>query len=217
MTDLEHSTQERARQIAAQADDVRRQTQCLVVDALKSGKESIGHLPSIAMRVFDGAWRGVEEVTDEKRADVLRDVIDGLSDGMSQGAHAVKLTIEEAKSRGESFTEDEIKSAAEDLRALESMFVERIEVLAKSSATETSQQAGDLVSHARNALSSIQPDIASAITAVEQHPVGLVKETASVAVGVSRRAAGSLLQGIAGVLESFGDAVDGGRPGSGDK
>ena len=74
-----------------------------------------------------------------------------------QGAHAVKLTIEEAKSRGESFTEDEIKSAAEDLRALESMFVERIEVLAKSSATETSQQAGDLVSHARNALSSIQP------------------------------------------------------------
>ena len=65
MTDLEHSTQERARQIAAQADDVRRKTQCLVVDALKSGKESIGRLPSIAMRVFDGAWRGVKEVTDE--------------------------------------------------------------------------------------------------------------------------------------------------------
>jgi len=207
----EQETEEKAERIAAEAKDVRERTRDLVVDVLRSGKDSIGRLPSAAGRVLEGAWRGVENVAEERRADVFRDVIDGLSDGLSRGAHAVKLTVEEAKSRGQSYAKDEIKGTVQDLRTLESIFVERIETLVKSSASTTSEQARDLVSHARRAASGMRPEIKSAIEAAERHPFGLAKETASVAAGASRRAAGSLLQGIAGVLEGLGDLIGGDR------
>ncbi len=213
MNTQEQETERKAEHIAAEANEVRRRTRDLVVDVLRSGKDSAGRLAGTAQRVLEGAWRGVESVAEERRADVFRDVIDGLSEGLSRGAYAVKLTVEEASGRGQSYAEDEIKGAAQDLRTLESMFVERIEALVRSSANTTSQQARDLVDHARNAVSGIRPEIKSAIEAAEKHPLGLAKETASVATGVSRRVAGSLLQGIADVLENLGDAVGGDRKG----
>lgn len=206
----EQETRRKAEHIAAEANEVRRRTRDLVIDALRSGKDSAGRLTDTAQRVLEGAWRGVENIAEEKRADVFRDVIDGLSEALSRGAYAVKLTVEEAGGRGQSYLEDEIKGATQDLRTLESIFVERIEALVRSSANTTSQQTSDLINHARNAVSGIRPQIESAIEAAEKHPLGLAKETASVASGVSRRAAGSLLQGIAGVLGDLGDTVGGG-------
>jgi|GEM_PF-3533590 len=207
----EQETERKAEQIAAEAKDVRERTRVLVVDTLKNGAETVSRLPNAAGKVLDGAWRGVERVADEKQADVLREVIDGISEGLSQGANAVKYTLEEAKSRGQTYTEEEIKGTAQDLRALESMFVERIEKLVKSSAGTSADQARDLLGHARRAATDMMPEIKAAIETAEQQPLDLAREAASVAAGASRLATGSLLKGIAGVIDGLGGAVSGDR------
>ncbi len=212
MTDKDESTQQpevTAEQIAAEVKDVRARTRTLVVDLVRHGTEPISRLPETAGRILDGAIKGVANVAEEKKADVLGEVIDGLADGFTRGANAMRFTFEEAKSRGQAYTQDEIKTAMEDLQTLESMFVERVEQLVKSGLITSADQSRDLLEHAKRAAGGMRPEIESAIKAARNHPINLVKESASVATGVSRRAVGSLLQAIGGVLDGAGEVIGG--------
>lgn len=201
----------RAREIAADAKDVRTRTRNLVVDVLKSGGDAAGRFPKAVERIAEGAREGLKDVAAERHADVLREVMDGLGDGLSHGASAMKLTLEEARDRGQKFTSEEVRGAVDDLKALESLLVERVSRLVESGAKVSTEQAGDLMTHARRAASGMRPAISSAIEAAEKDPVGLAKDTASVAAGASRRAMGSLFQAVAGVLDGVGEAIGGKR------
>lgn len=209
--DTSADTTTKAERIASEGDDVRARTRDLVVDSIRHGAEAAGRLPDAAAKVLDGAWKGLRNVADEKRASVFSEVLDGLTDGLSKGAHALKLTVQEARGHGRTYAEDEVKGAVHDLRTLETMLVERVEKLVSTSAKTTANETKTLLSHAQRAASSMRPEIESAIKAAEEHPIGLVKETASVVTGATRRATGTLLQGIAGVLDGLGESVRGGK------
>lgn len=199
----------RAREIASDAKDVRTRTKDLVVDVLKSGSDAAGRFPEAVERVAEGAREGLKDVADERQAEVLREVMDGLSDGLGRGAEAVKLSLEEARDRGQKFTDEELRGTVEDLRALEELLVERITKLVKSGARVSGEQAKDLLTHAQRAGKGMRPAIGSAIEAAEKNPIGLAKDTASVAAGASRRAVGSLFQAVAGVLDGVGETISG--------
>jgi hypothetical protein len=201
----------RAREIAADARDVRARTRELVLDVIKSGSQAVGRFPAAVDRVIEGAREGLNEVADERRAEVLREVMDGLSDGLGRGASAVKLSLEEARGRGQNFAADEVRATVADLKAIESLLVERLTRLVKNSAAVSGEQARDLLVHAQRAAQGMRPAIASAIEAAEKNPVTLAKDTASVAAGAGRRAVGSLFQAVAGVLDGVGEAIGGKR------
>lgn len=207
MKDVE--VQARAKKIASDAKDVREQTRDLVVDVIRHGGDTLGRFPKAVNRVVDGAREGLDTVVEDRQADVLRDVMDGVSDGLSKGANAVKYTFEEASERGQDFAKDEIVGTIKDLRALESLFVERMGKLVKSSVKLPIEQSKDLLSHAQRSADGIRPAIGSAIEAAEKNPVGLVKETTSVAVGTTRKVTGSLFQAVAGVIDGVGGAIGG--------
>jgi len=199
----------RAREIASDAKDVRNRTRNLVVDVLKSGSDAVGRFPEAVERVAEGAREGLKDVAEERHAEVLREVMDGMSDGLGRGAEAVKLTLEEARDRGQKFTTEELRGTVEDLRALEQLLVERITKLVKTGAKVSGEQAKDLLTHAQRAGQGMRPAIGSAIEAAEKNPIGLAKDTASVAAGASRRAVGSLFQAVAGVLDGVGETISG--------
>ena len=204
-----NEVQERAKKIASDAKDVREQTRELVMDVIRHGGDTLGQFPKAVNRVVDGAREGLDSVVEERQADVLRDVMDGVSDGLSKGANAVKYTLEEANDRGRGFAKDEILGTISDLHALESLFVERMGKLVKSSVKLPIEQSKDLLNHAQRTVEGVRPAIGSAIEAAEKNPVALTKDTASVAVGASRWVAGSLFQAVAGVLDGVGDAIGG--------
>ncbi len=199
----------RAEDIVRDAQDVRAKTRDLVVDVLRSGGDAVGRFPQAVERILAGAHAGVDRVAQERQADVLRDVVDGLTEGLAKGAEAVKLTAEEAQTRGQQFASDEIKGTISDMRTLEQLLVDRIGGMIKSGVSLTATQASDLISHTKRASQGMQPAISSAIEAAEADPLKLAKDTASVAAGVSRRAVGSLFQAVGGVLDGVGDAISG--------
>lgn len=207
MKDVE--VQARAKKIASDAKDVREQTRDLVMDVIRHSGDTLGQFPKAVNRVVDGAREGLDTVVDDKQADILRDVMNGVSDGLSKGANAVKYTLEEANERGQDFAKDEIVGTIKDLHALESLFVERMGSLVKASVKLPIEQSKDLIGHAQRSAEGIRPAIGSAIEAAEKNPTGLAKETASVAVGATRKVTGSLFQAVAGVIDGVGGAIGG--------
>jgi len=202
-------TEQRAEKIASDADDVRAKTRTLVVDAVRHSADTLQSLPEIVSEALEGAWKGLGNLADDQKASVFREVIDGVSEGVSTSATAIKLTAQEAQGRGKQFAKNELKGTADDLRTLESLFTERISKLATSSVDVTSDQAKDLIAHAKRIMKTVRPTIESAVGTIERQPIQFAKESATVAAGATRKAAGSLLQGVAGVLDGLGDIVGG--------
>ncbi len=203
----ETNTQQTAENITAEARDVKQKISNLVTDIFKAGTDSAGKIPEKASQIIEGAKSGINKVAEDKQAEVLTQVIEGLTDGFSRGAQALKLTVQEAAGNGTTYAQDELKSALDDFKTLESLLTERTEQLLKSTYKTSTQQAGNIFTHTKRTLASVRTDIEQAVRAAGKHPVTLTKESASVAAGVTRLAAGSLLQAIGKAVESTGKII----------
>lgn len=201
--------QKLAARIAAEAVEVRAKTQALVLGCLKRAGHSMGDVQQAASAIFEGACQGVADVAEDQRAEVLTGVVNGMADGFAAGAQALKLSLQEAKGRGESFAADEITSALDDFKIIEELFVERVRDLASSGLVTASGEAGDLLQHAERAAASIHAELHQALQLAKADPLTLAKESASVAVGATRLAAGSLFKSMGKLLDSAGSKVAG--------
>ena len=126
------NTQQTAENITAEARDVKQKISNLVTDLFKAGTDSAGKIPEKASQIIEGAKNGISQVAEDKQAEVLNQVIEGLTDGFSRGANALKLTMQEAAGNGQSYAQEELKSALDDFRTLETLLTERTEQLLKS-------------------------------------------------------------------------------------
>lgn len=205
------STSQAAERIASGGDDVRERVRRLVVETAAGRPLKLSEMRDEASKILEGAQRGVEEISEERRGTVLAEVIDGLSDGFSRAAYATKLAIEEAEGRGQRFADEDIKKATEDLKDLEKMFVDTVSEFARHTGGKLRDQADDLVTHAKRSAQSMRPGIESAIGAAAKHPLQFTKESAAAGVDAARRATGSLLQAAAGFLAGAGEVVSGGE------
>lgn len=200
---------ERAQEIASEAKDVRTRVRDLVSKAASDGRKTLRELGDDAREILKGATEGVSDVAEEHRGEVLGEVIDGIGDGLTRAANATRLAIEEAEGRGERFAEEDLKRTMDDLRSLETMFVDTVRNLSTSARDSVWAEVKDAASHAKRAGESMRPSIQSALEAATRHPVKLAGETASAGVAVTRQAAGSLFQAVGGLLQGAGDALRG--------
>lgn len=190
---------------AGSANSVRERVRHVVVDAMKEANAGVGRLRDVTVEVMEGAIEGSRhEANGRRRETVLKEVIEGLSDGVQIAANAARLTLEEARGRGESFAREDVTRLATDLQAIESMFVEAVsEAIGRVGDTLSGQQQ-DLINHARHTAQTIRPSVEQAARAATQHPVMLATDVATAGVRMTTMAVGRFAQALGGVLQSAG-------------
>lgn len=198
-----------AERIASEATDVRERIRKLIVDLADRRGMTADELRRHARDILDGAKRGIAGAADEKKAGVLNDVVDGLADGFSRAAYATKLAIEEAESRRQRFADEDLRTATDNLRQLQSMFIDTVKDFARGLSASVKSQAGDLGAHASRAAESMNDPIQDALNAAAKHPGRFAAESASAGAAVARRAVGTLFQAAGGLLQGAGEVISG--------
>lgn len=207
-----------AERIAAEGTDVRERIRKLIVDLADRRGMTADELRRHARDILDGAKRGLAAPapastttasTDQKKAGVLNDVVDGLADGFSRAAYATKLAIEEAESRRQRFADEDLRTAMDNLRQLQSMFIDTVKDFARGLSTSVRTEAGDLGAHAARAAESMNAPIQDALNAAAKHPGRFAAESATAGAAVARRAVGTLFQAAGGLLQGAGEVISG--------
>lgn len=196
-----------AERIVNEGEQVRERTRRAFVDAFGDGVPTFRRLNDLAERVLDGATSGLREAKPKDRESALNEVVDGIADGMSSTATAARLAMEEAASRGKQFAKEDLDQLVDDLQALEGMFLDTVERTVKSAGSAVSDQANDLVSHARRAWERARPSIQSALDQARRHPGDVATDAAKGAARAVPATAGMLLQTMSGLLQGAGDAL----------
>jgi len=198
-----------ARTIAAEGDNVRERIRKTFVEAVRGGKIELSKLGDVAEAMIKAGVDGVRDCVPEKQDGVLGEVVDGIGDGLSVSANATRLALQEARGRGETFAQEDLKRAVEDLRSLEQMLVETVSRVSKSVTSHASAQVKGLIEHAKSTGRQVRPNVENALAEAAKHPVKMAGETAVTAAKAVPRAAGMLLQSVSGLLQGAGELLAG--------
>jgi len=115
--------------------------------------------------VLEGAARGVEGALPDRAESVLREVVDGLADGLATSALAAKLALEEARGRGAQYAEEDLRLLRGDLRDLGGEFARATQGVLRTVRTQVAGEAKALGEHAKLAFDRATPAVESALRA----------------------------------------------------
>jgi hypothetical protein len=196
-----------AAKIVKRGGDVRVEISKLVSGATGTFHQTAHGVADLAKAVADGAVAGAQQVAPAGSETALRAVAEGLADGFSKSAQAVRLTLEESGKKGAQFAREDLDKIAKDFRGLGENAFEIVSRLAKGVTGQISSQFKTLLDHTKTTLQDLRSPMESVVNAARQNPVGLGKQTIHAGAAATRQAAGVFFSEIGKHLQGAGDRL----------
>ena len=207
----EQSVSEQVKQEAASiisdGTKIRERIANLVALGAEQAQTSGEGLLGLAKSIMDSAVTTVNQSLPADPNSTLRQVIDGLSDGVSSAALAAKMAVSESVSSGKAFADNDMQKFVGDLGTLKEMYSQTmVDALGKIK-NLTASQLGDLKTHALSAQDSVLPALQQAFEAAYQHPLTLGKESVQTGMEFTRQTVGSLFSAVGKLLQDAGNKI----------
>ena len=128
--------------------DIYERVRTITLKALTERTLDIDNIKEVMEAVLKGMSDGVSTHYDPaKRA--FSQAAEALDDSLTKTAEASKLAIEEAASNLDEFSSHDFKRATDDLKSLESLFLETVETVGRHGNEIATKIAHDFLDHAR--------------------------------------------------------------------
>lgn len=184
------------------------QVRAITLDALTRGHLDTEALKRVTAAVVKGAREGAAPLG-EHGGLALKEAMRGLDEALAGAAEAAQLAIQEAAGRGSEFSRQGLKRAADDLAALQTLFIETLQDAARNTRGVVQAAFAELAEHARSSGSAVGQRSRIALEQLTQAVTAGAREQAKVGTEIVRHEAAllaglaaGLLQGIAARLES---------------
>ena len=196
-----------------QGHDIQEVVRQLTLRRISARSLDIESLRQIAASVLRGARSGVQREINLSAAQTetarvqLKQAVAGLDMALAQLVEASKLAVEEASSRAQKFSSEDLTRARADLGSIEEMFIETLQTSASSARDAAGDILHDLTLHTRTHGSNVRTQIKETL-AVIAHQLGAAGHAQAVASLHLAQATTNLLRQIAaGVLTGLADHV----------
>lgn len=206
--DTQDWCEDQAGAIVRSGQRVRHRIAALVAAASQRAHRVADGLVELSRATMAGASRAVATALPAARDSTLRQVVDGLGDGLATAAQAAELTLREVGGKSVRYAREDLEHLAGSFRGASSRFVDGVVAGACQVGESANQAASALRDHASITLRRIEPSLAAAIRAAGDDPVGLARETATAGAAAARGAAGVLFTMLGKQLERLGVALN---------
>ncbi|HWR76917.1 MAG TPA: DUF6781 family protein [Thiobacillus sp.] len=134
---------------AASEPDLRERVRELTARALHERRMALNDLREIVSAITSGVGSGLAARGGEMK-DGLKQAIAGLDDAVGSAAQAASYTLQEAAAQGKAFKDNELKASLEQLRDLETQFVDSLKQTAKQSGGKLKEELETLSEHLKH-------------------------------------------------------------------
>jgi hypothetical protein len=193
-----------------QGHDVQERVRQLTLRIISARSLDIESVRQTANAVLRGARAGALKELRYSSAqthiarDHLKQAVTGLDIALAQFAEAAKLTVEEAATKAQKYSSEDLKRARADLANLDKMFLETLQSSASAAKDAAGEILHDLAAHARTQGSAVGaqmketlPVFARHIGAAGQAQVGAGLHLAKNTADLMRQIAAGVLTGLA--------------------
>ena len=202
------SASERVKTIIADGKDIRSKVADVVREAVAIIHETGESLSGVTKSVMDGAAQAAAgEIGKEGASSALREVIDGVGDGIASTTQAIDLAVAEARGKGEQFAHEDLSGLVRDLRSVGQLFVETTGRALSSTSHHLKEQVSDLTAHAERTAERVRPGLESAASAAAHDIEGVVSESARAGISAVRQGTGALFTALGSLFQKTGDLI----------
>jgi len=134
---------------AASEPDLRERVRDLTARALHERRMDLKELREIVGAITAGVGSGLVERGGEMK-EGLKQAVSGLDDAVSSAAQKVSYTLREAADQGREFKNNELKASLEQLRDLETQFVDTLKQTASQSGGKLKEELDTLSEHLKH-------------------------------------------------------------------
>lgn len=180
----------------------------LTLRALRDHDLTLGDIPKLAQQMIEGAAAGLNSAVPASSRNVLRQVVDGLTDAAEATVHSTKTLVTATTKRGAKFVKHDAAKAVKDLRTIEEEFVSAMASAGRKLTGAAREELDTIVRHSRRAGTRIKPAAQSVLKVADNDLLELGKETARSSTRAARSAVSTVLQGASGFLQGLGDVVN---------
>ncbi len=206
------------RNAVEQGHDVQEKVRQLTLSIIRARSLDIKSVRQTASAVLRGARAGFQKELQHSSAQTgiarehLKQAVTGLDVALAQFAEAAKLAVEEAASRAQKYSSDDLTRARADLASLEDMFLETLQNSASAAKDAAGEILHDLAAHTRTHGTAVGAQMKETL-AVIAHQLGAAGR-AQVGAGLhlAKNTSDLVRKIAAGVLTGLADHV---KPGSG--
>lgn len=187
--------------------DVRAETARLVEEASTKVYQARDGLTNLVKAVADGAMAGAKQTMPDNADNTLKNVVEGVTDGLAKSAQAIRLTLEEATASGSQFAREDLRKVAEDFKMVGEMMMDIVTSAAGTAGGHLKTQAHSLGEHAQKTLQGVRSALESALHAALEDPSKLGHETVKAGTTAVRQGAGVLFTEVGRYLDSIGNKL----------
>ncbi len=194
------------RQAVTQGNDIQNHVRDIVVEALAQVRMSPKEISQILKESVQGASQGAMLLSG-KEYEALKQAIDGIDVALSHAAEASKLAIEEAVGNIREFSDQDLHRAVDDIRTLESMFLDTLGNVAKGGTKTVRIVINEFMEHGKNTGTAVGNTLEESIMGLQQVLTADKKEqmhrTLDTAQAISESIAGLASGLLAGMADKF--------------
>ncbi|MCX7194291.1 MAG: hypothetical protein NTY60_11855 [Proteobacteria bacterium] len=201
------------RHAVEQGHDVQEMVRQLTLRKISSRSLDIESLRQIAASVLRGARAAVKRElnlsaaqTETARAQ-LKQAVTGLDVALAQFSGVTRLAIEEATSRAQQFSGEDLARARTDLESLEAMFLETLQTSASSARDAAGEILHSLADHSRTHGTHIGAQIKESLAVITHQLASAGRAQAVAGLHLAQATTDLMRQIAAGVLTGVADHV----------
>lgn len=137
----------------------------------------------------------------------MREAVRGLDEALATAAQATQLSIREAMGRGQSFSEETLKRATQEMASLESQFIDTLKQTAQQTAGFAQTTLNDLVQHASTQGTAVGKMVKAALAPLGQAVADNARAQVQTGTDILRKEATLFAHMAAGMLEGLAERL----------
>jgi hypothetical protein len=203
----------RVRQVVTEGKDVQAAVHKLTLDAMNHHALTLESIGRIMQAVVQGTREGVQEELDKTKAQAsvaqarMKEAVSGLDAALTQFAAATKLAVEEAVSKAQKFSSQDLAKTRADLESLEELFLETMKTSAEATHGLASDMLADMVSHARRTGTAVGEQIKTTLETLTQQMTAISKAQMETGMQLAQTTADMMRKAAVGMLTGMVDRV----------
>jgi ABC-type transporter Mla subunit MlaD len=186
--------------------DIRSQVRDLTLQALKTRSLDKKQTGEVVRAVTEGISMGLEKrAGDVKQA--LSQAVGGLDEALQKAAEATHLALRQLTSQGKDFSENDLRWALDDLKALEQEFVSTLTDVAEMAGAKGKQEFKDLATHISRTGTDTGRKVAETWGEFSSRAKASASSGAQSGKDAAREMAARLAAAASGILAGLSDAL----------
>lgn len=204
----EETVMEAVREAVESGQDVTERVRQIVVDLFQGRRSATATARDTVQGIVETATDIANRSAPAKADSIVREVVDGIGNGLGMVAQTTQYAVKEAADRGQRFASEDLERARKDLSGIRDILADTVKYFADRVSTESGSTFRELKSHAERTLAAATPVVTSSLEALAKHPVQTAGEVAGTAFRGGQLTAGALLSAVSGALAGAAEVID---------